>query len=277
MLKNYIKIAFRFLFKNKTYSFINIFGLALGTLCCIYILLYVHDQYSYDKHHVDDADIYRIDSHLASNGEEGNFAITAAPIAVGMKRDFPEVKQFTRVVPLFGIDKHLLKYKEQNIWETDAYCVDSTFFDVFTYRTVNGNLKSALDKPYSVVLLKPTADKLFGTQDPVGKTITIDNVHGKHDYTVTGVAESVGKSHLHANIFITMKSGGLAEHVANSSEWTSNAYIGSYLKLQPNTNLALLEKKFPAFINRYAGEELKKFGIQEQLYLQPINTIHTTD
>lgn len=277
MFQNYIKTALRFLFKNKTYSFINIFGLAVGTLCCLYILLYVQDQYSYDKYHADVQDIYRINIHATpGNGNKANLAVTAAPVAPAMKRDFPEIKQYTRVVPFIGLDKHLLKYGEKSLWEKDLYIVDPTFFDVFTYRPIQGDLKTALANPYSVVLLKQTAEKLFGNENPVGKMITIDNVYGKQDYKITGVAENIGKSHLHATLFITMNSGSVGEYMLHTNAWTSNGYIGSYVKLQPNTNVASLEKKFPAFVTKYAGEELKKWGERDDLYLQSITTIHTT-
>src|SRR6476646_5696231 len=98
MLKNYFKTAWRYLLKNKTFSFINILGLAVGTLCCLYILLYVKDQYSYDRHQNNASDIYRITSSLASKGDKHNMATVSPPIAPAMKNDFPEVQQFTRVV-----------------------------------------------------------------------------------------------------------------------------------------------------------------------------------
>ncbi|MBS1598076.1 MAG: ABC transporter permease [Bacteroidetes bacterium] len=276
MFTNYLKTTFRFLFKNKTYSFINIFGLAVGTLCCLYILLYVQDQYSYDKHHADVDDIYRINIHATTHtGDKLNLAVTAAPVTPAMKRDFPEVKQFTRVVPFIGLDKHLLIYNKKTLWETDAFIVDSTFFDVFTYRLVRGNLNTALLNPYSVVLLKPTAEKLFGQEDPLGKTIIIDNEYGKKDYKITAVVDNIGKSHLHANLFITMNSGGVGEYMLHTTAWTSNGYIGSYIKLQPNTNIISFEKKFPAFVEKYAGEEIRKWGEHDELYLQPIASIHT--
>jgi putative ABC transport system permease protein len=104
MLKSYFKTAFRFLLKNKTYSFINIFGLSVGTLCCLYILLYVQDQYSYDKHHNRVSDIYRINTHTTEQSNKYNVANTAAPVTPAMKRDFPEVEQFTRVVPFPGVE-----------------------------------------------------------------------------------------------------------------------------------------------------------------------------
>ncbi len=276
MFGTYFKTAWRFLLKNKTFSFINIFGLAVGTLCCLYILVYVMDQYSYDKHHADINRIYRVDKKQKSPDGTFDLAISGGFICPAMKRDFPEVEQFTRVVPFIGVDKHLLRYKDHSIYERDPYNVDSTFFDVFTYHFVAGN-KNALMKPYTVVLLKATADKLFGAVDPLGKTISIDNVHSTTNLTVTGIVdESLGKSHLHANLFVTMNSGGNGEYTMHNDSWTNNNYIASYIKLRPNTNVAILQKKFPAFVNKYAGKELKDAGLGVDMYLQPISSVHTT-
>src|SRR3954470_12912569 len=130
MFRNYLKTSIRSLMKNKTFSFINIFGLAVGTLCCIYILLYVQDQYSYDKHHKDMQDIYRITTSLASKGEKHNMSTASPPIAPAMKNDFPEVQQFSRVVSGITASQHLLRYKERSFYEKMAVFADSTFFDV---------------------------------------------------------------------------------------------------------------------------------------------------
>ena len=146
MFKTYFKTAWRFLLKNKTFSFINIFGLAVGTLCCMYILVYVRDQYSYDKHHADLNRIFRLDKKLKTPEGTYNLAISGGSFAPAMKRDFPEIEQFTRVVPLIGIDKHILRYKNNSIYETDPFYVDSTFFDVFSYHFVEGNREST-DEP----------------------------------------------------------------------------------------------------------------------------------
>jgi putative ABC transport system permease protein len=276
MFRAYFKTAWRFLLKNKTFSFINIFGLAVGTLCCMYILVYVRDQYSYDKHHAGLNQIYRLDKKLKTPEGIYNLAISGGTFAPAMKHDFPEIEQFTRVVPFIGIDKHILRYKNNSIYETDPFYVDSTFFDVFTYHFVEGN-KKALMNPYSVVLLKSVSDKLFGKEDPAGKTITIDNSQGKTDYRVTGVVdESLGKSHLHANIFITMNSGGNGDYMLHTDSWTSNNYIGTYLKLKTNADPVLLQKKFPEFVRKYGEKQLKEAGLEVQLYLQPILSIHTT-
>ena len=276
MFRTYFKTAWRFLHKNKTFSFINIFGLVVGTLCCLYILMYVLDQYSYDKHHADVTRIYRVDKKQKSPDGTFDLANSGGFVCPALKRDFPEVEQFTRVVPFIGIDKNLIRYKDHSIYETNPFYVDSTFFDVFTYHFVAGN-KSALMKPYTVVLLKSTAEKLFGSVDPMGKTISIDNVHNTTNLTVTGIVdESLGKSHLHANLFVTMNSGGNGEYTMHNDSWTSNNYIGSYIKVRANTNVANLEKKFPAFVNKYAGKELKDAGLGVDMYLQPISTTHLT-
>lgn len=277
MFKNYFKTAFRFLLKNKTFSFINIIGLAIGTLCCLYIVLYVEDQYSYDKHENNAADIYRITTWLSLPGDKHNNSTCSPPIAPAIKKDFPEVEQFTRVISDFSSSQHLLRYKEKSFYEKNAVYVDSTFFDVFTYHFTNGNAKNVLSEPYSLVLVKSTADKLFTNEDPVGKVIQIDDDNGKHDFKVTGVVdESLGKSNIQANIFITMNSGGIGEYVRQNNSWAGNNFTNSYLKLFPNADAAALEKKLPAFLNRYGAEQLKELGMEKRLHLQPIGTIHTT-
>src|SRR5215475_11492380 len=175
MLKSYWKTAVRSLLKNKTYGFINIFGLAAGTFCCLYILLYVRDQYSYDRHQKDAADIYRVNRLDKGKTKEFNIAITPMQVGPSMKRDLPEVAQYTRVIPFIGVDKSLIRHGEKKLWIKDAFFVDSTFFEVFTYRPVRGDLRTALDKPNTAVLLTSLATALFGDEDPIGKTITLDN------------------------------------------------------------------------------------------------------
>lgn len=277
MLKSYWKTAVRALLRNKTYGFINIVGLAAGTFCCLYILLYVRDQYSYDRHHKDVDDIYRV--NRIDRGKDGEYkiAITAMQVGPSMKRDLPEVAQFTRVIPFIGVDKSLISYKEKHLWIKDAFIVDSTFFDIFTYRAVSGDLQTALDKPNTAVLLRPLAEELFGNEDPVGKTITLDNTdQNKVDYTITGVVEAVGKSHLYSELFITMNSQGMGKRFKDWDSWVSETFMSNYVRLRHGTNVSALEKKLPALELKYASAEFKKWDVHERLYLQPIASVHTT-
>jgi putative ABC transport system permease protein len=280
MYKNYLKTALRFLLKNRTFSFINIFGLAAGTLCCLYILLYVADQYSFDRQHQDAGDIYRITSALGLPGDKNVLSGTSSPpIAPAMKNDFGQVAQFTRLVPTsnFGVKQHLLTYNQKVFNVNDAAYVDSTFFDVFNFHFVDGSPGAALQEPYSVVLLKPVADKLFGNNDPIGKVINIDDNFEKHDFKVTGVVdESLGRSHLHANIFMSMNSGGMGTYTYASHSWAGNNYAFSYVRLLPHTDVAALERQLPAFIEKYGGQQLKNMGMTKEIHLQPVTSIHTT-
>lgn len=277
MLKSYCKTAIRFLLKNKTFSFINIFGLALGTLSCLYILLYVQDQYSYDKQHNNVQDIYRLNTFWTTPASQANWATTTAPVAPAMQKDFPEVIAYARIVPAINIDYHLLRYNNVALYEKDAVYADTGLFSMFHFHFVWGNEKDALAMPYSMVLIKPVAYKLFGNTNPVGKVITMDNQYGKHNFTVNGVIdEDFGKSHIHANIFMSMNSGGLGRFTLDNNSWTGMNVIMSYVKLRPGTNATALEKKFPAFVNKYGSGKLKNAGMTKTLHLQQVSTIHTT-
>ncbi|HEY6901483.1 MAG TPA: ABC transporter permease, partial [Puia sp.] len=280
MLSNYFKTAIRFLLRNRTFSGINILGLAAGTLCCLYIVLFVTDQYSYDKQHDRVGDIYRVTSKMTISG--GQHALTgycSPPIAPTMKKDFAGVQQFTRVVETngFGARQHLLRYKDRSFYETDAAYADSTFFDIFRFHFVEGNPRTALFDPYTVVLLRPAAERLFGAESPVGKVISIDNAFGKHDFKVTGVFdESLGKSHLHYNLIFSMNSGGMGAVVRGSDAWAAQSMTASYIRLTPGADETALQRQLPAFMNKYGAAQLKSFGMTKQLLLQPVRTIHTT-
>ncbi|HWK08340.1 MAG TPA: ABC transporter permease [Puia sp.] len=279
MIQNYFRTALRFLLKNKTFSFINIIGLAMGTLCCLYILLYVEEQYSYDKHEDHAGDIYRVITTMKLLGDHHQMATVSPPIAAGLKREFPEVQQYTRVFnpSIFGADQHLLKYKDRSFYEKEALFVDSTFFELFTYHFLRGNPSLAMAEPYSIVLTAATADKLFGREDPMGKIIRINNKAGEEDLKVTGIIDEVlGRSHIKANVFITMNSGLIGRIVNRTDTWAGSNFIYSYVKLRSGTNPQGLEKKLPPFLNRYGQQQLKAIGMEKQLHLQPIRTIHTT-
>lgn len=239
----------------------------------------MQDQYSYDKQHKDVKDLYRITTTLELTGDKHDGAASSPPIAPAMKNDFGEVLQFTRLVTTegFGAKQHLLRYKEKSFYQQNAAYVDSTFFDVFNFHFVSGNANKVLAEPYSLVLMKPVADKLFGSEDPIGKMISIDNSFGKHDFKVTGVVdESAGQSHIKVSMFMAMNSGGLGQYVRQNTAWAGNNFLYAYVKLRPNASAAALEKKLPDFLNKYGADQLKAIGMKKALHLQPVTTIHTT-
>ena len=278
MLKSYWKTAVRFFLKNKGYSFINIVGLALGTVCCLYILLYVRGQYQYDRHELHAADTYLIVSEFRITGDHHQMATSSPPVAEAMKHDFPEVRQYTRAfnAAIFGADQHMLKYKERSFYEKEALFVDSTFFDVFTYRFLKGDPARALMEPYSVVLMKTTADRLFGSEDPLGKTILINNKAGVEHLRVTGVVEAIGKTHLEANVFIALHSGLIGNIIKGIDNWAGGNMMYSYVELQPGADPKAFSAKLGPFLKTHGEQQLKAMGMEKHLRLLPIAAVHTT-
>jgi putative ABC transport system permease protein len=204
-------------------------------------------------------------------------ATASPPIAPAMKNDFAEIIQYTRVIPTLGINQHLLSYKEKAFYESDAFMVDSTFFNVFTYHFTNGSPVNALTDLNTIVLLKPVADKLFGTTDPIGKIITMDDADGKNNFKVTGVVdESAGKSQLSANMFIRLNKNGYGGGILTNNSWAGNNFTYTFVKLRADANAKVLEAKLPAFLNKYGADQLKNDGMKKLLHLQPVGAMHIT-
>ena len=162
MLKNYFKIAFRNLIRTKVYSFINIFGLSLGVACCLLLSLYVHDEFSYDRHHQRLNDLYRIDTQF--EGDLVGFdklGSVSPPITMTLKDELPEIEAAARVVASFS-GENLIQYEDNKFYESDAYIADSTLFDVLTYEFKEGNPKKALADANTVVISEPLAINFLG-------------------------------------------------------------------------------------------------------------------
>jgi putative ABC transport system permease protein len=278
MLRSYWKTAVRYLLRNKGFSFINIAGLAMGTVCCLYILLYVRMQYSYDRHEAHARDLYQVVSIFKLAGDRHRMATSSPPVAEAMKHDFPEIEQYTRAFnpSIFGADEQMLKYKERSFYENSALFVDSTFFDLFTHRFVEGDPARALMEPYSVVLSKATAEKLFGAEDPLGKTILINNKAGEEHLRVTGVVESLGKSNLDANVFVTLNSGLIGRIIRGINNWAGGNMMYSYVRLRPGADAQAFSAKLAPFLATHGEQQLKAIGMEKQLQLLPISAVHTT-
>jgi putative ABC transport system permease protein len=276
MIRNYFKIAWRQLIKNKGYSLINIGGLAIGITAYILITQYVNFESGYDRQQPRIDDLYRVT--LTTNLGSKGFVTSAAnhpALGPAMKQDFPEVESFTRVVDrTIMTGAFILSYTKpdgtqikSSINDDLLYLADSTFFDLFKVKLIKGNPKSALTKPMSIVLSTETAKRFFGNEDPIGKSLKGNN---NFPLQVTGVFEELPENtHLKFNMLISFTTLG---KTANES-WVWPEFY-NYIRLKPGTDPASVEAKFPDFVKKYLGEIMQEHGFEARFGLQPVRDIH---
>lgn len=275
MLKNYLKIAIRNLFKNKVFSSINIFGLAIGLATCIVILLYVSHELSYDKHHQNSERIYRVTSHIDFAGNFLELATTSAPMGPALKNNFPEVEAMTRLRPR---GSYLVHKDGENYREDGFVFADSTMFQVFTIPLIHGNPDNALAQPNTVTISEEMALKYFGRSEVLGETITIQD---DLDLEITGVFEDMpSTSHFHFNFLISM----VTIDEANNNMWLSNNFR-TYLLLREGTDPNTFKENFSYIKKTYIEPQLQQFlgvtieefeeaGNRADYRLQPLEDIH---
>ncbi|HZW69869.1 MAG TPA: ABC transporter permease [Hanamia sp.] len=268
--------------KNKVFSLINIVGLSTGLACCMLITLYILNETSYDRYQKNADNIYQVGTEFKGLGNIKKLPNTPAAMGEIMKSVFPEIQQTTRLVRLFGEDKTLLQYTPQNnavksFYETKGYLADSTFFRMFTYNFIAGDPSTALSNPNSVVLSEEIAKKIFGNQQALHKIIHISSsTNGDHDFEVTGVFKPINKpSHIDGRFFLSTMGGDVAQMIKNAgTNLANNNMYYTYLLLGPGADPKKLEAQFPAFVDKYAGKELKAVGFQKVQYLVSLKDIH---
>jgi len=282
MIRNYFIITWRNLVKNKIFSFINILGLTVGITCCMLITLYIINELSYDKYHTKGNDIYQVATTFIQHGNELKMPNTPAPMAHAMQMDFPEIEMTTRLMSLFSEDKTLIQYSSKNeqaksFYETKGYLADSTFFRMFTYQFIEGNAATALNNPNSIVLSEEIAQKIFGNQQALNKIIHISSSsNGDYDFMVTGVFRPDRRpSHIDARFFLSMRGGDIEKYIAQyGTSFARNNMFFTYLQLKPGSDTKNLVAKFPAFIDKYAGKDLKELGYAKKQFLIALKDIH---
>ena len=279
MLKNYIKIAVRNLIRYKAYSYINISGLAIGIACCLLILLYINDEISYDSFHEKADRIYRINTSMKYGAFEMEAPLTSDMTGPTMKKDFPQVEEYTRIYTFSG-GKMIKKGNEYNNEQKAAF-VDSTFFNVFTFRVLSGSEVNALNEPNSVVITKSVAEKYFGTVNAAGKFLET-NENGNNLYKVTCVIEDMPyNSHFRFDFLFPMAN---TYYCCWKNFIAANFY--TYFLLKEGVNYKEFEKNFNEYSNKYvfpfakefmgiqSREEFTKAGNNYELYLTPLTDIH---
>jgi putative ABC transport system permease protein len=280
MLKNYLKIAWRSLTKNKLQTFINLLGLTVGTVCCLSILAYVNAQFGYDTHHENASDLYRVrtkNKSIKNNSIDSDFGTASPPIAFALKEDFPEVSEVCRIVYFGEGNEQLLRASDSNdgYYEPRGYVADSTFFKLFSYPLLEGNGNEALKAPNSMVLSSALAKKLFGKEKALNKTLVLGAGEQQLDITVTGVfKEDANKTHLNPNYILSMTSPGIGAFVRRVQNYATQNFVHSYLKLVPGSDASEMEKKLPDFLQARGSKDLAAAGFDKTLLLQPMKDIH---
>ncbi|GAA4447010.1 ABC transporter permease [Nibrella saemangeumensis] len=276
MIRNYFKIAWRNLVRNRAFSAINIVGLAIGLATCLLIMLFVIDELSYDRYHEKADRIVRVIFRGTVNGGSMREPSVMPPTAQTLKAEYPEVLEATRIRTAGA---PIIAYGEKVFKETAITFADSNFFQVFTFPFLKGDPKTALVNPNTVVITKAVANKYFGNDDPLGKVLTIKS--GNAACTVTGVIDPVpANSHFHFDFFVSMASFPESK----STSWMVSEFY-TYLVLPEGYDYKKLEAKLPQVVEKHMGPQLQqafgmslaqfqKKGNNVGLYLQPLTDIH---
>lgn len=264
MFRSYLKTAWRNLWKSKTFSTINILGLAIGMAACIVILLFVSYERSVDSMHR--KNIYRLCEVQKFEGMVApqNVALSMYPMGNTLKEEFPEVRDFVRVSGRGDVD---LNYEGKRVFAESLYMVDSTFLQIFDFETTAGDRATMLMKPNTIVLSEQMAVKLFGPADPLGKTV-MRYIGDTTALMVTGIVKVPENSHLQFEALVPFST---IYHPRMSQNWGGN-WLTTYLLLDRNTNVAAMEKKFPAYLKKHMAEE-DRWRFYE-LFLQPLPEVH---
>jgi len=275
MLRNYFTIALRNLLKYRFISFINLFGLTVGLTCCLLITTYIINELSFDRYNKNAANIYRVTRSF--NNQDGVVSLTLStvspPFGYYMPGDFPEIKKLTR---LYDNGLTPLRYKEKLINEDHLFFGDENLFDVFSVNVLQGNPKTALLEPYSVMMTTETAKKYFGDEDPMNKVIRYNN---QLDLKVTGIYQPFPENaHVHPAMLVsfnTMKDTLVYGEKLIRTNWGNNSFF-TYLLLPDHYDIKKMEARFPAFVNnhmadQYGGKQPSKFT---KLGLQRLTDIH---
>lgn len=266
MFKNCLKIAVRILKRNKVYSVINIAGLAAGLACSLFVFLYVWDELSYDRFHKKADRIYRI-AQLIHIEDRVDSALPTSPIlAPTLLQDFPQIESAARIRQ---DGWSIVKRGEECFEETHIYGVDPAFFDVFSFKLLQGNPHTVLADPNTVVLTRSTSQRYFGDRDPIGQILTID----EEEFTVTGIIEDAPRnSHFHFDFLTSISSYPGSQ----TTKWFE-VFCATYIVLKKGESPKKLESRFPAFVLKHIYEGKpggNRMFKNWEFFLQPLTDIH---
>lgn len=277
LIRNYIKTLGRNIYRNKFYTSLNLVGLSIGMVCCLLIILFVKDELSFDRHHINADRVYRVT--LKFNVGSGNhWAPIGPPVAKGMKDAIPEIEETVRFFRVGG-NFNIFNYQNEKFKATKGVYADSSVFKVFTYPLLHGNPETALIEPRSIVLSSEMAQAFFGNENPIGKTIEVTD-WDNFQLTVTGVLDEMPKStHFPFNYLLSMST---FYDFTSGPDWDPDqsltwAGIYTYILLNETAEQAVVQSKLPGFMdNFYAriAEEDMQPSEMATMILQPLPDIH---
>jgi putative ABC transport system permease protein len=267
MFKNYLLISIRNLRKHFSYSLINIFGLGIGLATCLLLVTWIRHEISYDKFHKKSDRIYRSSLEMSFGGQTIKTSVSPTALLPALK-EFPEVETGTRVYNPAGWNPYIVKKDDHLFQEGKFYFADSTFFDVFSFRLLKGNPETALNEPYNLILTESSAKKYFGNEDPLGKTLTINN---STDYVITGIIEDVP-----SNSFLQFDFLGSFSSLRQGREqpiwWSAN--YQTFIVVNEDTDIAALTKKTDEVVKKAVGTDVSAPGDYVHYHFMKLTDIH---
>jgi putative ABC transport system permease protein len=266
MLSNYLKTALRNLWKKKSFSFINIVGLAIGMAVSFLILLYVLNEVTYDRFNENYEKIYRLATKLDAQGRHFEIASVPAPMGPALVDQFPEAVRAARLQE-FGT--RIISTGDKLYEESRIFHADPDLFDVFTISVVRGNPENWLQAPFQMIITEEVAEKYFGNENPLGKTLKVDN---KYIYTITGVAKGMPEnSHFKFNMIGSLST--LEKIRGDLNMWMGFNYT-TYLLLEGGSSLPGITQKFNNLLMSNIPDQFKQLGAEVEIFLQPLGSIH---
>ena len=262
MIKNLFKTALRHIRKHYGYSLLNIIGLALGITSALFLIIYVSDEISYDRYNEKADRIYRVSSKITETDDQFTWNVAQIPMGPQVVQDYPEVESFVRFINMPG---GLYKYEDKEYIEDNFFYVDSTLFDIFTYKVLKGEVRSAVIEPGKIVLTRTVAAKYFGDADPVGKVLTT----GDNAFEVTGIIEDV-PSNSHFRFDAVAARNNLPKQLGT---W-GNFGVFTYLLLPKGTDYKAFESKMQGMYDAHMKTIFEPLKITIEYQLEPITKIH---
>lgn len=265
MFRNYFIITLRNIKKHKAFSLINISGLAIGIACCLLIFEYVKFEQSFDDYHADKDRIFEVGMNFTNADVTEGTSQTGAPLGPALKENFPEVEIFARVM---HVGSGLVKYGDNVFYEDKRLYAENDLFQILTIPFLQGDSKTALLRPATVVITSSIAKKYFGMDNPIGKSIRINT----KDFEVTGVTEDQPlNSHFKFNVLMSLKT--LEEQSNYPFQVWFLCNFHTYVKLAPSTDVIAFAEKIDPVINKYYKDDLE-IGDTLSYILQPVKDIH---